>query len=233
MNDDLIRLEHVLRERAAEVSHLQSAPSKMLARARRRIVRNALAAVVAAALVVVGASAGLAGLGVLRGPNTVLPQGRSSPPAVSTRSCVATDLRATASLQGAAGSVVGSIDITNDGARSCTVEGRPVVTIFSSPGHEVTLRVDGAPPQWKVDGAPPPHGWPIVRLRPGAAAAIRVQWTNECPQLAGPALWSVDLGSGKGSLDVFGADATAPPPCNGPAVPSTLEVGPFEPSDGA
>jgi hypothetical protein len=233
MNDDLTRLEHVLRERAAEVPHLQGVPPRMLARARRRIVRNALASVVAVGLIIVGASAGLAGLGVLRGPNTVLPRGRSSTPAVPTSSCVTAELSATASLQGAAGSVVGSIDVTNDGARSCTVEGRPVVTIASSPRHDLTPRVDDVAPQWKVDGASTPHGWPIVRLRPGATASIRVRWTNECPQLAGPALWSVDLGSGKGSLDVFGADATAPPPCNGPAVPSTLEVGPFEPSDGA
>jgi hypothetical protein len=233
MNDDLTRLEHVLRERAAEVPFPQGVPPKMLARARRRIVRNALASVVAAGLIIVGASAGLAGLGVLRGPNTVLPGGHSSPPAVSTRSCVAADLRASASLQGAAGSVVGSIDVTNVGARTCTLEGRPLLTIFSSPGHEVTLRVVGTAPQWKADGASPPRGWPVVRLRPRAAAAIRVQWTNACPQLAGPALWSVDLGSGNGTLDVFGADAVSPPPCNGPALPSTLEVGPFEPSVGA
>ena len=42
MNDDLDRLERELRERAAEVPYLQEAPRKMLARARRRVARNAL-----------------------------------------------------------------------------------------------------------------------------------------------------------------------------------------------
>jgi hypothetical protein len=233
MNDDLTRLEHVLRERAAEVPSFQEMPTKMLARARRRIVRNALASVVAAGLIIAGASVGLAGLGALRGPNGVVPRGRSSsPPAASAPSCAAADLRATASLQGAAGSVVGSIDVTNESARTCTLEGRPTIRLFSSPGQEVRVRVVPVIPQWKADGAASaPQGWPVVRLHPGSTAAIRVAWTNPCPQLTGPALWSVDLGSGKGALDVQGA-AIPPPPCNGPTLPSTLEVGPFEPSAG-
>jgi hypothetical protein len=232
MNDDLTRLENVFRERAAEVPSLQLMPTTMLARARRRIVRNALVSVVAAGLIVAGASVGLAGLGALRGPNGVVPRGHSSsPPPASTRSCVGADLRATASLQGAAGSVVGSIDLTNLAAGTCTLEGRPILTLFSSPGHQVKVRVVPGAPQWRADGASAPRGWPVVSLRPGSAAAIRVRWTNPCPQLTEPALWKVDLGRGKGALDVLGA-AISPPPCNGPTIPSTLEVGPFEPSAG-
>jgi Protein of unknown function (DUF4232) len=232
MNDDLTRLEHVLRERAAEVPSFQEMPSKMLARARRRIVRNALASVVAAGLIIAGASVGLAGLGALRGPNGVVPRGpSSSPPGASTPSCVAADLRATASLQGAAGSVVGSIDLANVSTRTCTLEGRPTLTLLSSSGHEVKVRVVPVKPQWKADAASAPHGWPVVRLRSGSAAAIRVAWTNPCPQLTDPALWTVDLGSGRGALEVQGA-AITPPPCNGPTLASTLEVGPFEPGAG-
>jgi hypothetical protein len=232
MNNDLTRLEHVLRERAAEVPSFQEMPSTMLARARRRILRNALASVAAAALVIAGASVGLAGLGALRGPNGPVPGGHSSPPpTASSRPCVAADLRADASLQGAAGSVVGSIDVTNLGPATCTLEGRPILTLLSSPGHELNVRVDPAKPQWRVDGASAPRGWPVVSLRSGSAAAIRVMWTNPCPQLTDPALWKVDLAGGGGSLDVLGAGIT-PPPCNGPTLPSTLEVGPFEPSAG-
>jgi hypothetical protein len=234
MNDDLTRLENMLRARAAEVPYVQVVPSRMLARARRRIVRNAVSSVVAAGLIVVGASAGLAGLGALRGP-THIPEGpgvqTSAPPASNTQ-CIAADLRATATLEGAAGSVLGSIDLTNVGARTCTLEGRPVVTLFSSPDHDLSLQVVDVAPQWQADGASPPAGWPVVSLRPGSAASIRVRWTNPCPQLTAPALWSIDLGNGGATLDVFGADAIAPPPCNGPSTPSTLEVGPFEPGPG-
>jgi hypothetical protein len=226
MNDDLRELERVLRGRATEVPYHQEVPARMLARARRRIVRNALAAVVATAVIVVGASAGLAGLGALRGPDDT-PASHPSPPA-STPSCTATDLRATAALQGAAGSVLGSIDLTNVGAGTCTLQGRPVVTIFSSPGHEVSVGVDPVPAQWQVDRASRPSGWPVVRLRPGSAAAIRVRWGNQCPELSDPATWNIGLPTG-GSLEVSGVRA---PPCLGTATQPTLEVGPFEPSAG-
>jgi hypothetical protein len=233
MNDDLTTLEHVLRDRAAEVPFLQEIPRNMLARARWRVVRTVVSSVVAAGIVVAGASVGLASLGALRDPNHRIPESpgvQSTAPPASNAPCIAADLRAKAALEGAAGSVLGSIDLTNIGAGTCTLEGRPILTLSSSPGHEVPLQVVDVAPQWQADGSPSPYGWPVVSLPPGSAAAIRVRWTNPCPQLTDPAIWTVDLGSGRGTLDVSGADATSPPPCNGPATPSTLEVGPFEPS---
>jgi hypothetical protein len=225
MNDDPMNLEHVLRDRAAEVPFLQEAPPNMLVRARWRIVRNGLTSVVATGVIVVAVSAGL---GSLRTPMNQVPA--TSTPAPSTPSCTAADLRATAALEGAAGSVEGAIDLTNLSAEPCTLEGQPAVTLYSSAGHELSLDVAPVEPQWQADGASPPEGWPVVRLRPGSAAAIRVRWTNPCPQLEDPALWRVDLPGGRGTLDVSGADAI--PPCNGTAELSRLEVGPFEPSAG-
>ena len=221
MNDDLTKLERSMRDRASEVSPFQKAPGKMLSRARRRVARNALASVVAAGIIVVAASTGLASLRT----NRQIPLTSPTP---STSSCTAADLRATAALQGAAGSVLGSIDLTNLSGKTCTVEGRPVLTLFSSTGPQLSVQVVEVAPQWQADAASPPHGWPVVSLSPGSAAAIRVRWSNPCPQLTAPALWKVDLGGEKGTLDVSGADAI--PPCNGSAEPSTLEVGPFEPS---
>jgi hypothetical protein len=234
MDDDLTKLGQVLRDRAAEVPYLQEAPPKLLARARRRVARNAVSSVVAAGLIVVGASAGLA---TLRGPETAVPGGSPSThspgPTPSTLACTAADLRATAALQGAAGSVLGSIHLTNVGVLTCTLMGRPTVTLSSSAGDALSVSVVVVPPQWQVDGTPTPRGWPVVSLPPGSAASIRTRWSNACPQLTDPARWSVDLGTGRGSLDVTDADAIFPPPCNGPTEPSTLEVGPFEPSAGA
>ena len=229
MDDDLTTLEHVLRERAAEVPPMQEVPPTLQARARRRIVRNGLSSLVAVALVVAGASGALAGLGALRDTG-ITPHGRSPKPVPSSSSCIAADLQATASLDGAAGSVVGSIQLTNTTAKTCTLEGQPVLTLFSSPSQEVPVQVSPVDPQWLADASSAPPGWPVVGLRPGASAAIRVRWTNACPQLTGPALWTIDLGSGRGTLEVSGADAF--PPCNGDAEPSTLQVGPFEPGAG-
>jgi hypothetical protein len=177
---------------------------------------------VAAGLVVVAFSAGLANLRAAPG---VVPEDPSSP------ACAATDLDARAALEGAAGSVLGSVEVTNRSAETCTLEGRPTLTLFSAAGHELQTEVVDAPAQWQADGASAPDGWPVVTLDPGSAAALRVRWTNPCPQLSAPALWRVDLGNGMGTVDVFGADTTYPPPCLGPTEPSTFELGPFEPSE--
>ena len=230
MDDDLRQLDGVLRDRAAEVPQVQDVPPTMVARARRRVARNAVVFVLGAAVIVVGASAGLATLGAQHGPGVAIP-GDSGSSAPST-ACAAPDLRAEVSLGGAMGSVEGSIRLTNVGGATCTLSGRPTVSIFSSQGHEVVLQVTASEPQWQADGAPEPAGWPVVSLRPGSAASVRVRWSNACPQLSGPASWKLDLGNGGGTLDVSGAGASLVPPCNGPSEPSTLEVGPFEPRAG-
>lgn len=232
MDDDLTQLEQMLKDRAAEVPHVHDVPPTMLVRARRRVARNALASVLAAAVIVVGASAGLANLGVLHGSDVVVPGGSRSAAPPST-ACAASDLRAAVSLEGAAGSVEGSIELTNVGGATCTLTGRPTVSISSSQGNEVPLQVTESEPQWKADGASPPQGWPVVSLRSGSAASVRVRWSNACPQLSDPVSWKIDLGNGAGTVDASSADASFVPPCNGPTEPSTLEVGPFEPSAGA
>jgi Protein of unknown function (DUF4232) len=231
MDDDLRQLERVLRDRAAEVPQVQDVPPAMVARARRRVARNAVVFVLGAAVIVVGASAGIATLGAQHGPGVAIP-GDTGSSAPST-ACAAPDLRAGVSLDGAMGSVEGSIGLTNVGGATCTLSGRPTVSIFNSQGDEVALQVTASEPQWQADGAPEPAGWPVVSLRPGSAASVRVRWSNACPQLSGPASWKLDLGNGGGTLDVSGADASLVPPCNGPSEPSSLEVGPFEPRAGA
>jgi uncharacterized protein DUF4232 len=231
MDDELTQLERVLTDRAAEVPQVQDVPSTMVARARRRVARNAVVFVLGAAVIVVGASAGLANLGAQHGPGVAIP-GDSGSSAPST-ACTAADLRAEVSLDGAMGSVEGSIGLTNAGGGTCTLSGQPTVSIFSSTGREVPLQVTESEAQWQVDGTSQPEGWPVVRLQPGSAASVRVRWSNACPQLSGPASWKLDLGNGGGTLDVSGADVSFVPPCNGPSEPSTVEVGPFEPRAGA
>ncbi len=220
MDDDLTTLEQVLRDRGAEVPHLQQAPPRMLVRARRRVVRNAVASAVAAGIVIVGASAGLAGL-------RASSSGLGGPTPTPSTSCTAGDLQAAANLDGAAGSLVGSIDVTNHGDRTCTLEGRPSVTLAGPSGALLSLEVHPDDARWQVDRTPRPAGWPVVTLPPGSVASIRIDLSNVCPQLDGPPRWTIDLTDGRGSLEVAGADSI--PTCNGAAEPSTLSVGPFEP----
>jgi Protein of unknown function (DUF4232) len=231
MDDDQSKLEQVLRERAAQVPHLQEAPPTLLARARRRVARNALSSIVVIGLVVAGAS-GILGMGALRGSNvTPASTGNSPTPAATTAGCTAADLHATANLDGAMGSVVGSVDLKNVGTTTCTLTGRGTVTLVGSSGSALPVQMVNVIPQWQADAKSAPAGWPVVSLSPGSAAAIRVSWSNECPQLSNPVAWSVELEDGGGSLDVAGAEAY--PPCNGSAEPSRLQVGPFEPAAGA
>jgi hypothetical protein len=223
MDDDLTTLQQVLRDRGAEVPHLQEAPPRMLVRARRRVARNAVAAAVAAGIIIVGASAGLAGL---RASSSGL--GGSSPtPTPSTSACTAGALQATAKLDGAAGSLIGSIDVTNRGDGTCTLEGYPSVTLTAPSGALLSLDVQQVDAQWQADQAPSPTGWPVVALRPGSAASTRLSLSNVCPQLVEPPRWTIDLTDGRGSLEVAGADSI--PTCSGDAEPARLEVGPFEP----
>jgi hypothetical protein len=224
MHDELTRLAEVMRERAAEVPNHQQAPPTMLVRARRRVVRTAVVAAAAAVLVVIAVSAGVASLGA---PRTHVP---GQTPAPSMTDCIAADLRATASLQCAAGSVAGSIELTNIGDRACTLQGRPTISLATSAGRALTPVVHPEEPAWRVNDLPEPAGWPVVRLPPGSVASVRIRWSNACPQLSEPALWTVDLTGGRGAMDVIGADVT--PPCLGTGEGSTLEVGPFEPGGG-
>lgn len=236
MDDDLNQLEQVLRDRAAEVPHVQDVPPTMLMRARRRVARNAVASVLGAVLIVAGASAGLANLGALHGSGAVIPggNGSDSPSAAApSTACTSADLQAEVSLNGAMGSVGGSIGLTNVGGTTCTLTGRPTVSIWNSQGQEVAVQVTASEPRWKVDAMPEPQGWPVVSLQPGSAASVLVLWSNACPQLTGPVSWKIDLGNGAGALDASNADPSFVPPCNGPTEPSWLEVGPFEPSAGA
>src|SRR6266576_1801612 len=152
MDDDLRQLERELTDRAAEVPQVHDVPPAMVARARRRVARNAVVFVLGAAVIVVGASAGLATLGAQHGPGNAIPgdSGSSSP----STSCAAPDLRAEVSLDGALGSVAGSIQVTNVGARTCTLSGRTTVSIFSSGTHDVASHVTESEPQWQRSEEP-------------------------------------------------------------------------------
>ena len=221
MDDDLTTLEQVLRDRGAEVPHLQQAPARMLVRARRRVLRNAVASAVAAGLVIVGASAGLAGL---RASSSGLGAERRR----SRRSrCTAGDLQATANLDGAAGSLGGSIDVTNHGDRTCTLEGYPSVTLTDPSGSLLSLEVQrrcamaGGPGSAsdRMAGRHPPPGVrrldtdrPVERLSP----ARRPATVDDRPH-------ERDGGRSRSPAP------TSLPTCNGAAEPSTLDVGPFEP----
>ncbi|MEO8477354.1 MAG: DUF4232 domain-containing protein [Actinomycetota bacterium] len=234
MADDRAKLEEVLRARAAEVPFLQVAPRQLHRRARRRIARNALSSVLVVGCIVGGALVGLVNLRALGGPgpHEVISGGPPTHEA-SAQPCTAAELRATATLDGAAGSVAGAIHVTNLSDSTCWLRGRPDLTILDPGGDAVAVRVVDVEPGWRADAKPAPQGWPVVDLRPGSAAEVRVRWSNACPQFTGPPGWTVGLHGDAGTLVVTSGDGAPVPPCNGSTEPSTLEIGPFEPAGGS
>jgi len=234
MTDMDERVRELLRRKATDVPSHGEMPQRVAGRARRRIAVNAVGIALGVAVTVVGAGAGLrlADTGANRpeGPGATAPRSSPSGPTV----CAARELRVTGSVQGAMGSREGLIHLTNIAARACTLEGTPTITLLDQDGRPITSGVTfgTSAPQWQADAQPEPAGWPVVTMEPGAAAQVRLRWSNWCPDGAAAPGWQIQLPGGD-SATVGGLGDIGPPPCNGQGQPSTIEVGPFEPAAGA
>jgi hypothetical protein len=232
--DDEVR--DLLWRKAHEVPPHMDVPRSLTKRVRRRIALNALAVGTTVAVVVAGAFVGLRAFSAPalkpEGPGQG-PTASAQPPA-SPASCTSGQLRAMGSLEGAAGSRIGTITVTNFSDTTCTLKGDTSITLLDQNLDPITSGVtfQSTDPTWQVDGATPPLGWPVVTLAPGDAASVRLRWSNWCPDGRAAPLWRVSIPD-SGTVDVTnGLEGISPPPCNGPGQPSTIEVGPFEPSSG-
>jgi hypothetical protein len=254
--DEQDRLRRTLQDRADDVPPHRKVPDALGRRAGRRIAFNSLVVGAAAVVVVVVA---VVGVQALRGPgstaiggNGPTPTGAGHPtappptssaprpttPAPTTGAsptngaapCTPGQLRANGDMTGAAGSREGVIDVANFSGTACTLQGRPGIVLLTSPDHLVTARLSfiDSPAGWEVDGQPQPAGWPVVTLAPGDTASVRIRWGNWCSP--GVPLWRIGIPGG-GEVDVVNG-MEDPPPCNGSGMPSTIEVGPFEPHRG-
>ena len=232
VDDDLREL---LRRRADDVPPHRGVPRSLVGRARRRIALNALGVGVAVVVLAGGAFAGLRAFGAAPAPQ---PAGQTStssvqptPPASTIQACTSAQLRAVGSMQGAAGSREGGVNLTNLSDTACTLQGTPRITLLDQNLNPITTGVafSSSPPGWAANGSPKPAGWPVVTVHPSDSALVRIRWGNWCPQGRAAPLWRIDI-PGDGTVDVInGMDALGPPPCNGAGQPSTVEVGPFEP----
>jgi hypothetical protein len=192
-----------------------------------------LNSVVVSALIValgVGAFATVRAIGPSKS-HVIEPLTSTSPPALtSPPACTASQLRASASFNGAAGSREGFIVIENDAADACTLEGAAHVSLFDAAGNEITSGVDfqSATAQWQANGSPTPAAWPVVTVKGRSAIAlVRIRWSNWCPQGGAIPTWRIAIPDSS-TIDVTGIGPNEVPPCNGPGTPSTIDVGPFE-----
>ncbi len=235
MNDIRDDLSELLRRKADQVPPHRDVPRSLVGRARRRIVVNVLGAGLMVAVLAGGAIAGLRALGAVPAQQPAGVPTTSSAPRTQTAptisACTSAQLRAVGSMGGAAGSREGSIGLTNFSDATCTLQGTPSITLLNQNLTPITtgLTFSSSPPGWKVNGSPRPARWPVVTLRPGDSASVRIRWSNWCPDGRPAPLWRLDIPGG-GTVDVVnGMDAVSPPPCNGSGQPSTIEEGPLEP----
>ena len=127
-------------------------------------------------------------------------------------------LAAEARLHGAAGSVAGTLRVTNIGLRACRLPVRPTVRL-SWDGTTLAVR--------RVQLAAQPA--PLRALKPGAVASAALIWRNWCGELPArirPRLL-VTLGKLPGTLRVELSDPVTAPRCTSRYEPSTLSVGRF------
>jgi hypothetical protein len=256
MKDVRDDLQELLRRRADGVPPHREVPRSLVGRARRRVALNALGAGMVVLVLAGGAFAGLRAIGTAAppqpadsgqptapspGPGHPTPSPASStgsavqptPSAAAISACTSARLRAVATMEGAAGSREGGVVLTNLSDGTCTLQGTPTITLLDQNLQPITsgITFSSSPPGWSVNGSPEPAGWPLVTIRRGDSAFVRIRWGNWCPDGRAAPLWRMDIPGG-GAVDVNGMDAVSPPPCNGPGMPSTIEVGPFEPGTG-
>jgi hypothetical protein len=221
MNDVDDEVRDLLREKAKDVPPNLDVPPSLTTRVRRRIALNALA--VTATVVVVAAGA----FGTIRAFRSQPSETEGTP------ACTSAGIRAAASLQGAAGSREGTIELTNTSA-TCALKGTPTLNLLDEDLQPIVSGITCAsvPAGWEVGGSPQPAGWPVVDLARDDSASVRVRWSNWCAVGNGTPHGRIAI-PGSGDVAVEGIDAIAIPPCNGPDLPSTIEVGPFEPTNGS
>lgn len=143
--------------------------------------------------------------------------------------CVAAELRATVGLQGATGSQLGGVSVTNASRHTCALPATPQVSLIWH-GRRLAVRQVAFPAGWLR--AEYPHGSTRVRvLKPRQTAFVVLQWWTWC----GPRPWGRGYFKGFVKLRLPGQQSSvmarlrevAAPYCNSP--PSTLRVSPFLP----
>jgi uncharacterized protein DUF4232 len=143
---------------------------------------------------------------------TVLDAPPPDPPA-----CRAADLGADAQWQGAAGSRIGTVTVTNNGTGACSLTAYPAVGIVDAQGQPMPTATSAFTDATDAGGA--------LVLQLGQQAATDLRWSNRCPQAT-----ASDTSSLRVTLPGRDGSFTVPasvPPCLGDTQPSHLGQQPF------
>jgi hypothetical protein len=150
------------------------------------------------------------------------------------RPCRADQLQARLFLQGATGSLVGGVELSNAGSTPCALLGWPRLSFTGAAVASTRWRVkrlarSPEPPDVLAD---PPGS--LRALTPGKTASVSLSWSNWCGPGSRPAGGpgqppdGLRLGLRGGTSLVV--PLTQAPRCDAPRDPSTLSVAPFTPT---
>jgi hypothetical protein len=136
------------------------------------------------------------------------------------RPCTLADLQATSSFQGATGTILGSLVLTNRSGSMCWVSGRPHIHLVGHGGRALSLDYRFAPVYFN-------GGWVrIVQIPAGRAVNAPVQWFNWCGGLVRFVRLVVRLPRQRGQLQAPFGGGTA---CMDRHKPSIVAFGAFTP----
>jgi hypothetical protein len=177
----------------------------LIKEARERQARRRL---IGAAAVAIAAATGLGVYAFVAGGRTDGGNDGSPAPSLAAPLCRASQFSSTAGLNGAVGTLVGTVILTNTSADACSLPtGRPHVSVLWQ-GHVLPTQNRGERSS----------GRPIRVLGPHSSAAIDMDWANWCGGLdhrtaVDPTFrlsWADRL-----TVDVPNGIAVPPPRCNG------------------
>jgi hypothetical protein len=135
--------------------------------------------------------------------------------------CASSNLAATAGVQGATGSLAGSVVVTNRGSTACQLAGIPLVHLVDASGQSLAVQ--------QVVPADLKPASPVV-VQPGQTAAALVVWRNWCgPAPAEPIRIALALPDGGQVSATLDRPRPYLPRCDAPQSGSQLAVYPFAP----
>jgi hypothetical protein len=201
------RVRDLLEHRAGDVEP-RSVPPALMRRVRRRLAAYAAIGSIVVVVLVAGAAAALRDV-----PGA--PVVRPGVSGASISACAADQLTASAAVEGAAGSREGVIAVRNISDIACLLRGAPEVSLADADGTALTTGIDvTTEPATSTD----------VELEGGDTANLSFRWSNWCAGVD-PIQWRL-VAPGGGLVDVRGLGSDLPP-CNGPGMPSTIDLHPY------
>jgi hypothetical protein len=140
--------------------------------------------------------------------------------------CVGSQLRADVEVQGATGHLMGVARFFDRGP-TCTLRGRPLVTLESPAGRALPVSRGNVGPLWRLNHEHAPRGWPVVTLGHARVAATFIQLGNWCGQHDARITLVFHLRKPRG---VVRGSVRMGVGCMAPRSPVGVSIGPFEPA---